>query len=84
MDPGLVEWASSYLNESLTGWGGARMIANRIADPNLGPAEAEFIATLGQGIHTSSRAETADETLYVDGAAGCFRGALDDLPHADG
>src|SRR6185295_8709883 len=45
VDPGLVEWASSYLNESLEGMGlGARMISSRLADPELGPAEAEFIA----------------------------------------
>ena len=37
VDPGLVEWASSYLNESLSGLGvGARMIAGRLADPELG------------------------------------------------
>ena len=43
VDPGLVEWASSYLNESLAGMGvGARMIANRLADPELGQAEAEL------------------------------------------
>ena len=39
VDPGLVEWASSYLNESLSGMGvGARMIASRLADPELGPS----------------------------------------------
>jgi heat-inducible transcriptional repressor len=33
VDPGLVEWASSYLNERLAGLGlGARMIADLIAD----------------------------------------------------
>src|SRR6266511_3850742 len=34
VDPGLVEWASSYLNERLAGLGlGARMIGDRLADP---------------------------------------------------
>ncbi len=48
VDPGLVEWASSYLNESLSGMSvGARMIANRLSDPELGPAESRFLATLG-------------------------------------
>ena len=48
VDPGLVEWASSYLNESLTGLGvGSRMIAGRLADPELDRIEAEFVATLG-------------------------------------
>ena len=33
LDPGLVGWASSYLNERLSGLGlGARMIADRLAD----------------------------------------------------
>ena len=37
VDPGLVEWASSYLNESLSGLSvGARMIADRLADPEPG------------------------------------------------
>src|SRR5215204_3105078 len=48
VDPGLVEWASSYLNESLSGLSvGARMIADRLADPELGPAESNFLRTLG-------------------------------------
>ena len=48
VDPGLVEWASSYLNESLSGLSvGARMIADRLADPELGPVESEFLRTLG-------------------------------------
>lgn len=83
VDPGLVEWASSYLNESLTGLGvGARMIANRLADPNLGPAEAEFIATLGQAF-TQLENETA-ETLYTEGASRLLSKAhVADLPHAD-
>src|SRR5207342_1120054 len=48
VDPGLVEWASSYLNESLAGMGiGARMIVDRLADPALGQLEAEFVQILG-------------------------------------
>jgi heat-inducible transcriptional repressor len=40
VDTGLVEWASSYLNERLTGLGiAARMIATRLADPELDPVE---------------------------------------------
>ena len=46
VDPGLVEWASSYLNERLAGLGlGSRMIAGRLADPELGPVEAAFVAS---------------------------------------
>jgi heat-inducible transcriptional repressor len=83
VDPGLVEWASSYLNESLTGMGvGARMIANRLADPELGPAESRFVATLGPAF-TELEQETG-EGLYMEGASRLLsedhRG---DLPRAD-
>src|SRR5919106_1508797 len=48
VDAGLVEWAGSYLNERLEGMGlGARMIANRLADPELGETESEFLARIG-------------------------------------
>src|SRR5919201_3120665 len=47
VDSGLVEWASSYLNERLEGLGlGARMIANRLQDSALGPAESGFLAEI--------------------------------------
>jgi len=84
VDPGLVEWASSYLNESLAGMGvGARMIAGRLADPELGPVEAVFVATLGAAF-TELEREEAGDTLYVDGASRLLSGArLDDLPRAD-
>ena len=83
VDPGLVEWASSYLNESLTGMGvGARMIANRLADPELGPVEAAFVATLGgafTGLDTDS-----DAALYMDGAGRLLSDSrIGDLPRAD-
>src|SRR3954447_306019 len=48
VDPGLVEWASSYLNESLSGLSvGARMIVDRLVDPRLGPVESRFLHELG-------------------------------------
>jgi heat-inducible transcriptional repressor len=83
VDPGLVEWASSYLNESLAGMGvGARMIADRLADPDLGPTELRFVATLGSTF-TGLEQETGD-SLYVEGASRLLsddhRG---DLPRAD-
>ena len=59
VDPGLVEWASSYLNESLAGMGvGARMIGDRLADPDLSPAEAGFSPPLALP-SPSSRARVA-------------------------
>ena len=33
VDPGLVDWAGSYLNEALGGMVGARMLAGRLSDP---------------------------------------------------
>ena len=58
------------------------MIADRLADPELGPVEAEFLATLGAGLHRA-RAD-AGETLYMDGASRLLSDAqLADLPRAD-
>lgn len=83
VDPGLVEWASSYLNESLTGMGvGARMIANRLADPNLGRAESDFLATLRPAF--TELENEPGETLYTDGASRLLSEAhVGDLPRAD-
>jgi heat-inducible transcriptional repressor len=83
VDPGLVEWASSYLNESLSGLAlGARMIADRLADPELGPAEAAFVARLASAF-TELEQETG-ETLYMEGASRLLSEQhVDDLPRAD-
>ncbi len=83
LDPGLVVWASSYLNESLSGLGvGARMIATRLADPGLGGVEAEFIATLG-ATFTDLIAEESGE-LYMEGTSRLLSDAhRPDLPRAD-
>jgi heat-inducible transcriptional repressor len=83
VDPGLVEWASSYLNESLTGLGvGARMIAGRLADPELSGAEAEFVASLGAAFTEIVPDGAAD--LYMDGASRLLSAAhRADLPRAD-
>jgi heat-inducible transcriptional repressor len=84
VDPGLVEWASSYLNESLAGMGlGARMIAGRLADPELGLVEAKFVATLGAAFTELEEEESAD-TLYTEGAARLLSEAhSSDLPRVD-
>jgi heat-inducible transcriptional repressor len=84
VDPGLVEWASSYLNESLSGLGvGARMIASRLADPELGPAEAEFLAALGAAF-TGLEGEDSADTLYTEGASRLLSESHSaDLPRAD-
>jgi heat-inducible transcriptional repressor len=83
VDPGLVEWASSYLNESLAGMSvGARMIADRLSDSELAPRESEFVAVLG-GALTELDGDPG-KTLYMDGAARLLSDArLGDLPGAD-
>ncbi|MGE5527306.1 MAG: heat-inducible transcriptional repressor HrcA [Methanosarcina sp.] len=83
VDPGLVEWASSYLNESLRGLSlGARMIRARLADPELDKLEAEFLSTLGSAFNEFGRDAGAD--LYVEGASRLLSDAhLADLPRAD-
>jgi heat-inducible transcriptional repressor len=83
VDPGLVEWASSYLNESLAGMSvGARMIPNRLTDPELGPVESRFVATLAPAF--TELEQEAGEGLYMEGASRLLSEAhLDDLPRAD-
>jgi heat-inducible transcriptional repressor len=84
VDGGLVEWASSYLNERLAGLAlGARMTGSRLADPELGPAEREFLDQVA-GAFTDLE-ERAGEDLYVEGAARLLsEDHAADLPHADG
>jgi heat-inducible transcriptional repressor len=83
VDPGLVEWAASYLNERLAGLGlGARMTADRLTDEGLGPMEAGFLAEIA-GVFTNLE-ESADETLYVEGTARLLSEEhAADLPHAE-
>ena len=68
LDPGLVDWARSYLNEELGGMSvGARMIASKLSDPSLAPAERAFLVTLLPTF--TELEERSEDNLYVDGAA---------------
>ncbi len=68
LDPGLLVWASSYLNERLSGLAlGARMTSDRLGDPTLSPAEAGFLAEIAAAFTDLER--RAGEDLYVDGAS---------------
>lgn len=68
VDTGVVEWASSYLNERLVGLGlGARMAGAQLVDPELGPAERAFLDQIA-GAFTSLD-DSPEQTLYVDGAS---------------
>jgi heat-inducible transcriptional repressor len=68
LDPGLLDWARSYLNEELDGMSvGARMVPAKLADPGLSQSERDFLATLTPVF--SEIEERAGDSLYVDGAA---------------
>ena len=67
VDSGLTDWASEYLNERLVGMGlGARMLHTKLADPSLHGTELAFIQELSPAF--TELAETAEDSLYVDGA----------------
>ena len=67
VDPGLADWAASFLNERLVGFGlGARMLQARLNDVDLSATERAFVDELRPAF--SELAETAEDTLYVDGA----------------
>jgi heat-inducible transcriptional repressor len=68
IDPGLADWAASYLNERLVGLGlGARMVQQRLHDPSLSSAELAFLAAL-EPVFTDLE-ETSLASLYVEGTA---------------
>ena len=84
VDPGIVEWAASYLNERLVGLAlGARVAVSRLADPELGLSERSFLHEISSAF-TSIEDSAAEETLYVDGASHLLsEQRSDDLPHAE-
>jgi heat-inducible transcriptional repressor len=68
VDPGLADWAASYLNEELVGKGlGARTLRSRLTEPTLPATERAFLEGLAPAF--TELAETAEESLYVDGTA---------------
>ena len=68
VDPGLVDWVGSYLNETLAGMKiGARVVNARLSDTSLGAAERGFLATLAPAF--TELEETAETSLYFGGAA---------------
>ena len=68
VDSGLIDWAASYLNERLVGLGlGACTLRSRLADPTLPPTERTFLEQLAPAF--TELVETAENTLYFDGAA---------------
>ncbi len=68
VDPGLADWAASYFNERLVGFGlGARMLHQRLHDPSLSKGEMDFIDALSP-VFTELE-ESGHDTLYVEGTA---------------
>jgi heat-inducible transcriptional repressor len=68
VDQGLASWAGQFLDERLNGVGlGARMLAKRLNDPSLRDTERLFLEHLMPAF--TALAETAEDTLYVDGTA---------------
>jgi heat-inducible transcriptional repressor len=68
VDPGLSDWAASYLNERLVGLGlGARMLHQRLRDASLSSSEEEFIDALAPAF--TGLEEGLNDTLYVEGTA---------------
>jgi heat-inducible transcriptional repressor len=68
VDPGLVAWAASYLNEALGGMDvGSRMLLAKLSEPGLTGAERDFLATLSPAF--TELEQTAGSNLFMDGAA---------------
>jgi heat-inducible transcriptional repressor len=83
VDRGLVEWASSFLNERLSGVGIGSRIAARLDDPSLGPAERGFLAEIEGAI--TELAEATPQQLYMEGTARLLSEShAGDIPHPDG
>ncbi len=83
VDFGLIEWASSYLNESLAGMGlGSRMIAGCLAEPDLSTTERTFLSRLASAF--TDLEGDAEGTLYVEGASRLLTEARHaELPQVD-
>ena len=84
VDTGLVDWASSFLNERLAGSSlGARSVLSRLDDRELGPAEREFLGEIGEGL--ADLGGGAAEQLYMDGTARLLSEShAADIPEPDG
>ena len=69
VDPGLVEWAAEYLNERLDRHGPRRAHAALAAERPVARARASARSSTQLAPAFTELAETAEDTLYVDGAA---------------
>jgi heat-inducible transcriptional repressor len=68
VDPGLVAWAASYLNEALGGMDvGSRMLLGKLTAPGLSAAERDFLGTLSPAF--TDLEQTAGSNLFMEGAS---------------
>ncbi len=68
VDPGLIDWSASFLNEALGGLDvGSRLVQSRLSDPQLSDRERAFLATLAPAF--TELEDTAESTLFMEGAA---------------
>jgi len=69
VDPGLVNWATQYLNDRVGGLElGSNLLRRRLDEPTLGARESSFLATLRPLFEEALAAE--EQSLYVGGTAG--------------
>ncbi|HTP23281.1 MAG TPA: heat-inducible transcriptional repressor HrcA [Solirubrobacteraceae bacterium] len=72
VDPGLADWAASYLNERLVGLGlGARILQKRLHDPSLSRSESDFLDALA-AVFTDLEVG-ANDAVYVEGTSRLLR-----------
>ena len=75
LDPGLVSWASAYLNDRLVGVRlGTSSVRRRLEAPELGPRERSFLALIGTVLLDAGSDEGGAE-VFVGGAAGLIEEA---------
>jgi heat-inducible transcriptional repressor len=68
-DPGLVNWATQYLNDRVAGLElGSSLLRRRLDEPSLGALEGAFLAALRPLFDEALAAE--EQSLYVGGTAG--------------
>ncbi|HEY7019215.1 MAG TPA: heat-inducible transcriptional repressor HrcA [Gaiellaceae bacterium] len=69
VDPGLVSWATQYLNDRVAGLElGSNLLRRRLDEPMLGVRESAFLLALRPLFEEALAAE--EQSLYVGGTAG--------------